>query len=142
MYTHQLKYALKTSPVTRDVSGGVFPRDKIPKIPKKTSIAYIFNTDPSYKNGQHWIAFYLTIDTVYYFDSYGLAPKGFKKILKSRRNCVHFPRRLQGNDEACGYYCLYFIYAMQTHRDFSQFSSDLTSNDMYVRRYVERRFPV
>ena len=54
---------------------GVFAKDGI--IPPKTSTrtAYVCNTDPHTKKGQHWIAIYIDEDdSGYFFDSYGLPP--------------------------------------------------------------------
>jgi len=42
----------------------------------KTMIGIIYNTDPHYKGGSHWIANFLDIvnKKCYYFDSYGMKP--------------------------------------------------------------------
>lgn len=52
----------------------------------KTKIGVVFNTDESWKQGQHWIALYSDLDKglVYYSDSYGLAPEKRVRKLMTR----------------------------------------------------------
>ena len=140
MLTSQLRKALRFHPHTRSVFGGVYARNRIPPVPNK-EIAYIINTDPADKPGKHWVAFYLTKYTVYYFDPYGFPPTGFHKILHARKNVLYFGQRLQGMGRTCGHYCLYFILAMQRDRSFRIFSNDYNANDRIVKRFVERHFP-
>ena len=142
MYTYQLKRALKNHPKTRSVYGGVFARDKLPVKPPTKETSYIVNTHPSSKPGQHWVAFFITEDTVYFFDSYGIPPVGFERVIKWRKNYVYNRKRLQGIGRMCGHYCLYFILAMQTHHTFRIFSDDYNTNDRVVKRFVEKRFDV
>ena len=141
MLTSQLRKALHFHPHTRNVFGGVYARNRIPRVPSKTQIAYIVNTDPADKPGKHWVAFYLTKNTVYYFDPYGIPPIGFHKILHARKNVLYFGQRLQGMGRMCGHYCLYFILAMRTDRSFQIFGDDYNANDRIVKRFVERHFP-
>ena len=51
---------------------GVFPRDILPQ---PIDGAYVINTDPHYKPGQHWVAMYLNGGRGEYYDSLGLPPK-------------------------------------------------------------------
>jgi hypothetical protein len=54
---------------------GTFARDRIPKAKLKSHGALIVNTDPSIKEGEHWVAMMINEDgTGEYFDSYGLPP--------------------------------------------------------------------
>ena len=142
MKTSQMRKALKFHPATKQVYGGVFPRNRIPRIPKHVRIAYVINTDPDNKPGKHWIAFFLTCNTVYYFDPYGIKPTGFKKILQSRKKKVYCGKRLQGMGRVCGHYCIYFILSMLTHHSLDIFGSDLQANDRIVQRFVQRHFPL
>ena len=89
----------------------------------KTKIGIIFNTDPHYKSGQHWICLFidLNLNFIFYFDSNGdPIPKRIKilrdrikkqalkinKILKfySNNKMEH-----QKKDGQCGIYVLYVI---------------------------------
>ena len=51
---------------------------------KKKKIGVIFNLDPHYKSGSHWVAVFLNDNkkTIYYFDSYGdHPPRQIKKFI-------------------------------------------------------------
>ena len=91
---------------------------------KKTKIGVIFNTDPSYKGGQHWICGFIDLENkeINYFDSYGSNgsyPKEindfFTKLVEEgkslgiefaiKKNTV----RHQYKNSECGVYCLKFI---------------------------------
>ena len=45
---------------------GVFPRDQLPTI-NKYPASFVFNTDPSNKEGKHWLGFYLIAITNVFF---------------------------------------------------------------------------
>ena len=49
----------------------VFPRDILPQ---PIDGAYVVNTDPHYKSGQHWVAMYLNGGRGEYYESLGLPP--------------------------------------------------------------------
>jgi len=96
----------------------------------KDHIGIVYNLDPHYKDGSHWVANYINIPkkTCYYFDSYGLPPP--KEIdrfmqwltiqeptMKLGWNGVRFQKK---NSE-CGMYCLYFLSRMLAHEPFLKF---------------------
>lgn len=141
MLTSQLQKALQFHPQTKSVFAGVYARNRIPKVPTQKRLAYIINTDPAHKPGKHWVAFFLTRKTVYYFDPYGIPPQGFHRILQSRKNVQYFGKRLQGMGRMCGHYCLYFILTKQTTHSLKIFGSDLNANDRIVKRFVDKHFP-
>lgn len=81
----------------------------------------VFNLDPHYKEGSHWIALAIDLkrNEVCYFDSYGMEPPPqvarFMRYLtlqepnlKLQRNA----RRMQYKESECGMFCLYFIIKM------------------------------
>ena len=95
----------------------------------KHKIGIIFNTDPDYKDGSHWIALFIDIKRklIYYFDSNGNQEPGevhdfIKKVTKQgnelglsfTRDSNH-PFRHQEEDGECGMYCLYFIIELLTN---------------------------
>lgn len=53
---------------------GVFPADKLPNVPnwRVFSDAYIVNTDPAGKPGEHWLAIWTRNRVCEVFDSYGM----------------------------------------------------------------------
>ena len=57
---------------------GVFALDQIPSSFSQYPCAYVANTDPSSRKGQHWVAFYHESSTqLEFFDSYGLPPQTY-----------------------------------------------------------------
>jgi len=144
MKSTQLEKALKFHEATRNIYGGVLPCNRLPRtIPRGKTVAYIVNTHPAHKSGEHWVAFYITPTCVFYFDSYGLLPSipSFRKMMGHRKYKKYFGRRLQGMGKMCGYYCLYFILAMRRGYGFSCFGEDCNANDRYVTLFVKRHFP-
>ena len=89
----------------------------------KTKIGIIFNTDPHYKSGTHWIALFIDLKKrfIYYFDSNGdRVPKEINRFIERVKrqghqlnidftvsNNVGFVH--QFNDGQCGMYSIYFI---------------------------------
>jgi hypothetical protein len=92
----------------------------------KTKIGFIFNMDPHYKNGSHWMALFVDVNKkfIFYFDSNGeKIPKRIKILvdriivqgnklninLKFMSNAGKVHQRLDGQ---CGVFSLYFIIEM------------------------------
>ena len=73
--------------------------------------AYVINLDEYSDIGTHWIALYVNIKTVTYFDSFGVGhiPKEIKKFINNK-NIIANIFRLQAYDSVmCGYFCIEFI---------------------------------
>jgi hypothetical protein len=94
----------------------------------KMQIGIVFNTDPHYKSGSHWIAMFVDLKKgfIYFFDSNGQpCPKQIdvlRKRIQSQAedtgNVLEYKsnvgtRHQQKNTE-CGVYCLYFISSLLT----------------------------
>ena len=93
-------------------------------------IGIIYNLDPHYKGGSHWIANFIDIPArrCYYFDSYGMKPpkqiETFMKWLTTQDSSLRLAynaRRFQFNGSECGMYCLYFIIRMLAGDNFRAF---------------------
>lgn len=101
---------------------------------KKNKIGLIFNIDPHYKNGSHWVSVFIDLKNQYiiYFDS--VADKIPKEIdifinrvieqckyhnIKLKK--VIIDKEHQKGDTECGMYCLYFIITLLTKNDYNQF---------------------
>lgn len=93
----------------------------------KKYIGIIYNLDPHFKSGSHWVANYIDIPRkmCYYFDSYGMEPP--QQVAKFMRwVTTHDPeiqlrsngRRFQFKNTECGMYCMYFIIRMLSGDDF------------------------
>ena len=93
---------------------------------KKYKIGIIFNTDPHYLDGSHWISMFIDINkrSIYFFDSVGdLPPKEIYQfvdnIIKQGENLkikfkyiMNHPVEHQEKNTECGMYSLYFIIKM------------------------------
>ncbi|KAK4877634.1 hypothetical protein RN001_010140 [Aquatica leii] len=102
--------------------------------------AIIANTDPSYKPGEHWAAFYIDeYGHGEYFDSFGRPPLGYhKKFLE--RNCCTWTfncKILQDfHSVFCGQYCLVYLYFKLCNTNMIEFleifNNDLIKNDACI----------
>jgi hypothetical protein len=95
---------------------------------KKTKIGIVFNTDPHYKSGSHWIAMFVDLDKrfIHFFDSTGdPCPKQItvlreriqsqaKALGKSLKYDDNEGVKHQRENTECGVYCLYFITSLLT----------------------------
>ena len=90
-------------------------------------IGIVYNLDPHYKSGSHWVANYIDLkrNTCHYFDSYGQPPPPqiatFMKWLATQdpNMRLHYnSKRLQYKNSECGVYCLMFLSLMQYGHEF------------------------
>jgi len=95
------------------------------------AIGIVYNLDPHYKSGSHWVANYIDIPKkrCYYFDSYGMeTPKQIATFMKwlatqdPEMRLEYNARRLQYKNTECGVYCIYFIIRMLLGDSFKQFT--------------------
>jgi len=93
------------------------------------SIGIVYNLDPHYKSGSHWVANYIDLagHSCYYFDSYGMKPppqiETFMKWLAVQDPTMKLQsnaRRLQYSNTECGMYCIYMIIRMLEGDQFLQ----------------------
>jgi hypothetical protein len=105
-----------------------------------TSIGIVYNLDPHYKSGSHWVANFIDLKKkqCIYFDSYGMkAPHQVEKFMKwltthdPEIKLYYSSRRLQHKNTECGMFSLYFIIRMLYGDDFTAISrSKPTDADM------------
>jgi hypothetical protein len=118
----QITRILRSDPCTQSIFRGVFACDMLPKGKFTYPSAFVCNTDPHSKPGQHWVAIYLDNDGCgEYFDSYGLAPdddilpiytqKYLKTFLqKHTTSWTYNTTSLQNPVTAvCGQYCVFYL---------------------------------
>ena len=93
-------------------------------------IGIIYNLDPHFKGGSHWVATFVDIPkhTCDYFDSYGMfPPKQIEKFMKwlttqdPQMKLYYNSRRFQFKGSECGVYSLYFIIRMLAGEPFRTF---------------------
>tara|TARA_B110000285_G_scaffold137225_1_gene153717 strand:- start:669 stop:1637 length:969 start_codon:yes stop_codon:yes gene_type:complete len=114
----------------------------------KNKLGIIFNTDPHYKNGEHWISMFVNIKKkfIVYFDSNGNEPpKQVKKLIHTIEKQgkqlgidfkVHINKREhQKTDSECGMYSLYFIIQMLKDKDVTYFlENNIPDDEVYELR--------
>ena len=95
------------------------------------SIGIVYNLDPHYKGGSHWVAVYIDLKNhkAYYFDSYAIEPPKqiatFMKWLTTQdkeMKLFYNGNRFQKQNSECGMYSMYFILRMLAGDDFQSFS--------------------
>jgi hypothetical protein len=115
MNSIQLYSALKSQNVTRSFFSGVYSYDTILLIKKKPKLI-ICNTDPSYREGEHWVLFFFDKNTVDFFDPLGksISYYGQNFIIFIKRFAKYYEinkRRVQPlYSSLCGQYCLYYAF--------------------------------
>jgi hypothetical protein len=124
----------------------------IEKIKKKINkIGIIFNLDPHYKGGSHWVSLFVDIkkEKIYYFDSVG------EKIKNEIMELVHtiieqgnrlekpihfkfeenYPNEHQYKGSECGVYSLYFIISMLENKKSFRFFKEKKIKDDQIHKY-------
>ena len=95
------------------------------------SIGIVYNLDPHFKGGSHWVAVYIDLKNhkTYYFDSYAIEPPKqiatFMKWLTTQDSAMKLfynGNRFQKGGSECGMYSMYFILRMLEGDDFQAFS--------------------
>ena len=122
----------------------VLSRDQT--VPHNHKLAlFIYNLEPSYMKGVHWISPYVKNNVINYFDSFGLPP--FQELVDhaKRKNLtlLHQDQQLQNlYSSVCGYYCLYFLYEMHKGVDYfdllKPFTRDTKYNDDFIEKYFRK----
>lgn len=96
----------------------------------KKYVGIVYNLDPHFKGGSHWIASFIDIPRhkCFYFDSYGMEPpKPISKFMKwlttqdPQMKLYYNSRRFQFKGSECGVYSLYFIIRMLAGEPFRTF---------------------
>ena len=131
--TDDLEKALKDYPNFN----GVFAVDKLPRDPKPG--LYIANTDPSYKDGEHWVLLYKCKEgPTEFFDTFGREPnKMWPGEWKYSTRMVQSPL-----STACGYHVLCYAHLRRFYpyeKIMGWYGDDLKENDKqarYVARFV------
>lgn len=96
-------------------------------------LGFVFNLDPHFKSGSHWVSMYVDIHDprkpfVGYFDSYGFKPpRLIGRLMKSLRiqapnaRLGYNARRFQYSTTECGVYSIYFLLSMMSGIPFHKF---------------------
>lgn len=143
--TKQIWRALANDTTANKYFIGVFPSDKLPESPPIPS-CFVFNTDPSDKPGQHWVAMFIDEKkTCEYFDSFGIEPNLPAVTDYIKNNCVglwHNATRVQSHmTAACGAHCIYYLLMRCRNVRMSSpeyFISQPFQNDCFVTEFINK----
>ena len=98
----------------------VLSRDQ--KVPHNHQLGlFIYNLEPSYMSGSHWVATYVRDKVINYFDSFGMPP--FQEMVDYAKGknltLLHQNSQIQNLlSSTCGYFCLYFLNEMHRGNDY------------------------
>jgi hypothetical protein len=117
----------------------------------KTKIGVIFNTDPHYKGGSHWISLFINIKkgTIFFFDSAGdKIPLQIMKFVNNITEQGHslekridfkfdenYPVEHQYGNTECGIYSLFFIVHMLEDKITTHYLKDHILKDKYMENF-------
>lgn len=149
---------------------GVYAADEFSKIMKlnrkSPAYAFIINTDPSWKPGSHWVAFYIDgkSENVEFFDSFGYHPQiSFltsdyfttyysqyvkKKNIRTKFKFKTNKQRIQATDsDSCGLFCCMYVYLKCECRlkikSFCRlFNTNFQNNESKVSEFFHRAFGI
>lgn len=133
---------LLSNEVTKHRFIGVLSFQELPDYSDKVCGFYIVNTDTVEGSGKHWLVINkVNNGNIEFFDSLGKSPNTYSshilKFLENSASSYSFSnKRIQGNSDLCGDYCIMFIYLRLTglsYQDFLKlFSDDLNENDEMI----------
>ena len=106
---------------------------------------FIYNLEPSYMGGSHWVATYVKNGIINYFDSFGMPP--FQEIVNHAKTknmtLLHQSDQIQNLlTTTCGYFCLYFLNEMSKGRSYYDSLKvfnihDTIKNEKYIENYFK-----
>ena len=105
---------------------------------------FIYNLEPAYMSGSHWVAKYVQDKVINYFDSFGLPP--FQEMVNHARKknltLLHQNNQIQNLlTTTCGYFCLYFLNEMNKGKSYFDLLQVFDLNDTMINeRFIERYF--
>ena len=115
---------------------GVYSRDNLPN--KIKDGAYVINLDKYSDIGTHWIAFWVNINNVTYFDSFGVEhiPKEIKTFIKNKNVKTNIFRIQAYDSIMCGYFCIEFIDFMLKGKSLTEHTNLFSPNDFKKNDYT------
>ena len=105
---------------------------------------FIYNLEPAYMSGIHWVATYVKDNVINYFDSFGMPP--FQEMVnhakKKNLTLLHQNNQIQNiQTTTCGYFCLYFLNEMNKGNSYYDLLQVFNINDTIKNeRFIEHYF--
>ena len=106
---------------------------------------FIYNLEPSYMGGSHWVTTYVKNGIINYFDSFGMPP--FQELVnhakKKNLTLLHQSDQIQNLlTTTCGYFCLYFLNEMSKGRSYYDLLKvfnihDTIKNEKFIENYFK-----
>lgn len=108
-------------------------------------IGMIFNLDPHFKGGSHWVGLYINIKNIKkpfigYYDSYGYkVPPLIARLMRSFKLQINTcqmgynARKFQYGNSECGMFSMYFIICMICGISFKNFCKDSVSDNFMLQ---------
>ena len=132
--TLKLNGILKKNPVTKKTFIGTFPGCVSPSTNLK-QYSFITNTNLHHQSGEHWNAWIVKGNHIIFFDSFGKYPRdnsfpdNYKNIVEKFDSFEFSKFQIQDlSIEACGYFCVHFIYVLSLGLNFKSFMSEYEDN--------------
>ena len=134
--------------------GGVISSDQIDSLPNRLPMGFIMNLDASDEPGSHWVAVYMTGDSVEYFDPLAEPPSAdfVSRITKKIKN-MEIPVMLKlkvnkiaqqhGGSHRCGYHSIRFLDDRMNDIEFplaSRFSDKKINNSKEGEEIIKDEF--
>ena len=104
---------------------------------------FIYNLEPVYMSGSHWVATFVKGNVINYFDSFGMPP--FQEIvdhaIREKMTLVHQNNQIQNMfTTTCGYFCLYFLDRQNKGSSYYDLLKvfdihDTIKNEKFIERY-------
>ena len=120
---------------------GVYSRNNLPKIKDG---AYAINLDGHNSIETHWIALYVKVNDIVYFDSFGVEhiPKEIKRFIGNKNIITNIYRIQAYNSIMCGYFCIGiidFLLKGKSLLDYTNLFSpnDYDKNDKIILKYFQ-----
>ena len=98
---------------------------------KKKDGAYVIDLDEYSDIGTHWVALWVNINNVTYFDSFGVEhiPKEIKIFIKNKNIKTNIFRIHAYHSIMCGYFCIAFIDFMVNGKSLTEYINLFSPND-------------
>ena len=116
---------------------GVYSRDNLPKIKDG---AYVINLDEYSDIGTYWVALYVQINDVTYFDSFRAEhiPKEIKTFIGNKNIKTNIFTMQVYDSVMYGYFYFGFIDFMLTGNTLTEFTNPFSPNDGIILKYFMR----
>ena len=138
MYNNEINDIISQDKTVMMGFQGIRSADQLPKI-LQSGQSLLFNSSDSNEIGTHWMCLYQEANTLELFDSFGNPPNFYnlKDKLPHSNIFTYTDRRLQGDSEVCGVYCMYYLFYKSRGFPTSKivndlFSIDYNQNDRYL----------